>query len=207
VTRRSAIFAMAAPVMVIGAFPLSGQPEPPQAAFEVASVRPHKGSGFRSGPLYTVSSPLVRMEGYTVFGLIMDAWNLRDFQISVAAAVPKEDIYNTLYDVVARAPGERAPGVDQVRGMPRTLLMDRFKLGVHREIKEMPVYALQVKNGARLNASPLGGHCTLHVGPASDRRNDEETFSSSPVRKPFMNRARQQSGTGNRRYANFATWR
>jgi uncharacterized protein (TIGR03435 family) len=176
--------AMALAVVVVGAIPFSAQPEPPQAAFEVASVRPHRGSDFRSGPLYTVSSPLIRMEGYTVFGLIMDAWNLRDFQISVAAAVPKEDMYNTLYDVVARAPGERVPGVEQVRAMLRTLLTDRFNLGVHRETKEMPVYALQVaKNGAKLKASPPGGQCTLHVGLASDGRNDEETFSSCPIER------------------------
>lgn len=174
----------AAAIIVVSALRLSAQPDPPRTAFEVASVRQHRGSGFRSGPLYTISSPLIRMEGYTVFGLIMDAWNLRDFQISVAAAVPKEDIYNTMYDVVARAPGERVPGVNEVRGMLRSLLSDRFKLDVHRETKEMPVYALEVgKKGAKLKASPPGGQCSLHAGLASDGRNDEEIFTSCPIER------------------------
>jgi uncharacterized protein (TIGR03435 family) len=108
-----------------------------------------------------------------VFGLIMDAFNLRDFQISVAAAVPKEDIYNTLYDAIARAPGERVPRVDQVRAMLRTLLTDRFKLGVHRETKEMPVYALQVgKNGAKLKSQPARWpvHITRRTGKRRPQR-------------------------------------
>lgn len=175
---------MAAAIVVAGAIGLSAQPEPGHAAFEVASVRPHRGSGVRSGPLYTVSSPLIRMEGHTVFALIMDAWNLRDFQLEVAPAVPKEDIYNTMYDIVARAPGEGVPGIDEVRAMLRSLLADRFQLGVHRETKEMPVYALQVgKNGAKLKASPPGSQCSLHVELASDGRNDEEIFSSCPIER------------------------
>ncbi len=124
------------------------------------------------------------MEGYTVFGLIMDAWHLRDFQIAVATTVPKEDIYNTMYDVVARAPGERVPGIDEVRAMLRSLLTDRFKLEVHRETKEMPVYVPQVgKNGPKLKASPAGGECSPRVGLASDDRNDEEIFSGCPIER------------------------
>jgi uncharacterized protein (TIGR03435 family) len=177
---------------VVSTIRLSAQP-----AFEVASVREHRGTGVRAGTLDTVSSPLVRMEGYTVFGLIMDAYHVRDFQITVAAAVPKEDIYNTTYDVVARAPGEGVPDIDQVRAMLRSLLTDRFKLGVHRETKEMPVYALQVgKSGARLKASRPGGECSLHVELASDGRNDEEIFSSCPIER-LADRIRGKVG-GNR---------
>jgi len=182
--RRSGSTAFAATLVFVSAIGLFAQSEPARATFEVASVRPHRGSGVRSGPLYTVSSPLIRLEGYTVFGLILDAWNLRDFQIAVAPAVSKEDIYNTLYDIVARAPGEGVPDMDRVRAMLRSLLADRFQLRVHRETKEMPVYALQVgKKGARLKASAPGGQCSLHVGLASDGRNDEETFSSCPIER------------------------
>jgi uncharacterized protein (TIGR03435 family) len=182
--KRSGSITTAAALVVAGALPLFAQSEPAHAAFEVASVRPHQGSGLRSGPLYTVSSPLIRMEGYTVFALILDAWNLRDFQIAVAPAVPKEEIYNTMYDVIARAPGDGVPDTDGVRAMLRSLLADRFRLGVHRETKEMPVYALQAgKNGVKLKASPPGGQCSLHVELASDGRNDEEIFSSCPIER------------------------
>src|SRR6185312_7525087 len=109
-------------------------------SFEVASVRRHRGADvFRTGPL-TVSGPLVRLEGYTIFGLILDAYDLRDFQVSAAPEVRAhpEEIFDAMYDVVARAPGDGAPSFDEVRAMLRNLLGDRFGLTVHRYLKEMP---------------------------------------------------------------------
>ena len=47
----------------------------------------------------------------------------------------------TGYDVTAKA-ADTNIGIDQLRPMLQTLLEDRFKLKVHRETKEMPVYAL-----------------------------------------------------------------
>jgi uncharacterized protein (TIGR03435 family) len=71
--------------------------------------------------------------------------------------------------------------MDRVRAMLWSLLADRFKLEVHREAKEMPVYALQVgKQGAKLKASVPGGQCSLHVELASDGRNDEEILQLRP---------------------------
>jgi uncharacterized protein (TIGR03435 family) len=87
-----------------------------------------------------------------------------------------------MYDVVARAPGESAPCRDEIRKMLQTLLADRFKLAIHRETKEMPVYALVVeKNGPRLKASVVGDPCSMHQKSASDGRNYEETFSNCPI--------------------------
>jgi uncharacterized protein (TIGR03435 family) len=41
---------------------------------------------------------------------------------------------------------------NQLRPMLQTLLAERFKLAIHRESKEMPVYDLvQGKNGAKLH--------------------------------------------------------
>jgi uncharacterized protein (TIGR03435 family) len=155
----------------------------PQPAFEVASIRQHQGSVYRTGPL-TVSSPLIRLEGYTVFGLVMDAYNLRGYQLAFGAVAHPDDIYDTQYDIVARAPGERAPSIDEARAMLRTLLADRFKLRVHRETKEMQVYALVVgKNGPRLKASSASDQCSVHTALASDGRNNEETFSNCPIER------------------------
>lgn len=41
-------------------------------AFEVASVHLHQGPVQRNGPL-AVTGPLIRIQGYTLFGLILDA--------------------------------------------------------------------------------------------------------------------------------------
>jgi uncharacterized protein (TIGR03435 family) len=153
-------------------------------SFEVASVRRHRGSDvFRTGPL-TVSGPLVRLEGYTIFGLILDAYHVRDFQISAAPEVRAhpEEVFDAMYDVVARAPGDGVPSLEDVRAMLRNLLTDRLGLAVHRYTKEMLVYALTVeKSGARLKSGSDGVACTVKVRPAHDGRNFEHTFSNCPL--------------------------
>jgi uncharacterized protein (TIGR03435 family) len=114
----------------------------------------------------------------------MDAWHLRDFQLNVATEIPKDDVYNKMYDIVARAPGVEVPGIDQVRAMLRSLLADRFGLRVHRETKEMQVYVLQPgRNGPKLKESTTDGPCSVHTGLASDGRNDEEIFSRCPIER------------------------
>jgi uncharacterized protein (TIGR03435 family) len=60
------------------------------------------------------------------------------------------------YDIIAKAPADA--GLDQMYGpIMRALLEDRFRLKVHKEIRELPVYALTVAKGAsRLKASKAG---------------------------------------------------
>ena len=159
------------------------QSDAARTTFEVASVRQRQGTVFRSGP-FTVSDPLIRLEGYTIYGLVMDAYGLRDFQLKISPDIPKDDIYNTMYDIVARAPGTGAPRIEEARVMLQNLLADRFKLRVHRETSEMQVYALRVgRSDARLKASSAGGQCSVHVGLANDGRNNEEVFSGCPIER------------------------
>jgi uncharacterized protein (TIGR03435 family) len=177
------IAAAVATLAVVELFPLAAQQEGAGTTFEVASIRAHQGSSFRSGPL-TVSGPLIRLEGYTVFGLVMDAYHLRDFQLAFGSVAPPDGIYDAMYDVVARSPGDKVPNLDEVRLMLQSLLADRFKLRVHRESKEMPVYALQVaKNGGKLKAASVEGQCSVQTRLASDGRNNEDTFSACPVER------------------------
>jgi uncharacterized protein (TIGR03435 family) len=64
------------------------------------------------------------------------------------------------YEITAKAAG--AFQRDQPAQMLQTLLADRFKLTVHREIKQRPVYTLVPgKNGARLHLSDPGGESFL----------------------------------------------
>jgi len=159
------------------------QSDAARRTFEVASVRQHQGIVFRSGP-FTVSDPLIRLEGYTIYGLVMDAYGLRDFQLKISSEIPKDDVYNTMYDIVARAPGSGVPGIEEARVMLQNLLADRFKLRVHREVKEMQVYALTVGRGAtRLRTSSTGDQCSVHVALSNDGRNNEEVFSSCPIER------------------------
>jgi len=53
------------------------------------------------------------------------------------------------FDIAAKMPDGLSK--DQIPEMLRTLLAERFKLSIHRESKEQPVYVLVVvKNGSRL---------------------------------------------------------
>jgi uncharacterized protein (TIGR03435 family) len=66
--------------------------------------------------------------------------------------------------------------------MVQTLLSDRFELSIHRDTKEMPVYALVAdKKGPRRRKAVGGDPCSMHQKPASDGRNYEETFSNCPI--------------------------
>jgi uncharacterized protein (TIGR03435 family) len=48
--------------------------------------------------------------------------------------------------------------------MLQTLLADRFHLSIHRETKELPVYALPIaKNGPKLKSGTADGECAVHV--------------------------------------------
>jgi uncharacterized protein (TIGR03435 family) len=117
------------------------------SAFEVASIRPHQG------PLHSImgfdsSGPRLKLEGYTLRGLIMEAYNLRNYQVSMAA----ED--DTFFDVAAKAEGDGSPTRAEFRQMLRALLAERFNLKAHYDLKEMPVYALVVgKNGSKFKES------------------------------------------------------
>ncbi len=116
-------------------------------AFEVASIRPHQGPlriimGFES------SGPRLKLEGYTLRGLIMEAYNLRSYQVSTAAGD------DTFFDVAAKAEGDASPTRVDFRQMLRTLLAERFNLKAHYDVKEIPVYALVVgKNGPKFKES------------------------------------------------------
>jgi uncharacterized protein (TIGR03435 family) len=86
-----------------------------------------------------------RLEGLTtVRGLVLWAYGLRNFQLT-------SETPDVFYDVQARAPGEGVPKPEEFRAMLRNLLAERFKLKVHTETRETPVYFLVVaKSGAKL---------------------------------------------------------
>jgi uncharacterized protein (TIGR03435 family) len=124
-------------------------------AFEVASIHPHQGEIQRFMD-FSSSGPRVRLEGYNLRGLIMEAYNIRNFQVSVTATDAQPD---TNYDIVAVAPEGTAPTRDEFRRMLQTLLADRFQLKAHIEKRPMPVYALVVgKGGPKLEPPSEPSH-------------------------------------------------
>lgn len=135
--------------------PVFGQyPSPP--AFEVASVKPVEGLRGRMYD-FSCSGPRVRYQAYSSVNLIMEAYDLKNYQVTFAPTVapPSGTEYATaLYDIDAKAEGEGARTRNEFRPMLQSLLADRFKLKVHRAMNEIPVYALLVaKNGPKFKES------------------------------------------------------
>jgi len=63
---------------------------------------------------------------------------------------------------------DTTPTKDEVRKMLQTLLTDRFKLSLHREMKPMPVYALVTgKNGPKLKGASGDAECAVNVSVAT----------------------------------------
>ena len=119
-----------------------------QPAFEVASVKPVEGL---RGRIYDFSSsgPRVKYIAYATVQLVMEAYKVKNYQVTFAPTTAPSggEHGTTYYDIEAKAEGDRARTRDEFRLMLQTLLADRFKLRVHREMKEIPVYALLVGKG------------------------------------------------------------
>jgi uncharacterized protein (TIGR03435 family) len=156
-TQRIAVRIAAVVGALIAAFYGRAQSPDSRPAFEVATVKPTEVMDFNhcaggdgpAGPgrLVFKCTTVVNLiqQAYAVFanGLSL---NPQTFPISGGPAWLDADHY----DITAKANGN--PPVEMMLGpMLQALLEDRFKLKLHRETREVPVYALTVaKSGLKL---------------------------------------------------------
>jgi bla regulator protein blaR1 len=137
--------------------------QPAAPALEVASVKKHKGQ--QDGMArFTVSGSNVTVVALQMHDLILEAFNLKPYQVSgeqdwmgggssLADMVTRSRGADS-YDISAKAEGDGALTRDQGRVILQAVLADRFHLKVHRETRDLPVYALVVgKNGPKLKES------------------------------------------------------
>jgi uncharacterized protein (TIGR03435 family) len=105
--------------------------------FEVATIKPNN-SGSRNGG--TTMPAIGRFQGtnVTLHELVARAYGIRDFQIVGGPDWINDDRFD-----VAGKPPESAPPQSQA-AMLRELLAQRFKLAVHKETREQPVYSLVI---------------------------------------------------------------
>jgi uncharacterized protein (TIGR03435 family) len=130
------VILLAAAIAIAAAQDLGPPPytDSTSVAFEVASVKPNKtgalGGSFVMPPgRFTASNIPLKV-------LITNAYQLSFFQV-----VGGPDWIGTdRFDITAKAPDDAPP--EQTRAMVRTLLKDRFKLVVHMETRDTPIYAL-----------------------------------------------------------------
>ena len=133
--------------------------------FEVASIRPCIEEPGQRGGSGNSSPGRLNVKCSSVKGLINQAYLLfANGQFRVGLPPPIEGgpawINSESYEINAKAGG--GVSLAMMHGpMLQALLEDRFKLRVHRETRDVPVYALTVAKGG-LKLSPFKeGSCTL----------------------------------------------
>jgi uncharacterized protein (TIGR03435 family) len=111
------------------------------AVFEVATIKPSPEG--RPGKLFTVRGRQVLTVNTSLSDLVSFAYGLHAGQIVGGPSWMEGD----RYDVTGQPEAQGVPNQDQLRGMVRQLLEDRFRLAFHREPRELSVYAIVVGNG------------------------------------------------------------
>jgi uncharacterized protein (TIGR03435 family) len=107
-------------------------------AFEVASVKPNTTGGRMS-----VESSGDR---FTAIDIGLGPLVLMAYDLNVRQINGLDRTFTDRYDIVAKAGHSVAS--PEMRQMLQSLLADRFKLQVHWETREVPVYSLTVAKGA-----------------------------------------------------------
>lgn len=135
------------------------------AAFEVASIKPAVDPGrvpmfcltpCTPGERLSVVGSRVDIRFMSLYSLILTAYRIKPYQLSGADSVKN----SPRFDIMAKIPD--AVSKDRVPEMLQALLAERFKLSIHRESREQPVYALVVgKNGSKLKESTADADTVL----------------------------------------------
>ena len=136
------------------------------AAFEVASIKtaaPTASAGMfrvmmRGGPGSADPGQLT-YSNVTLKNVLMNAYGVKGYQISGPSWLDSER-----YDIAAKIP--KGATKEQFMLMLQNLLAERFKLTLHREKKDLPMYALVVgKSGPKMKESVDGAVPADGAGP------------------------------------------
>jgi uncharacterized protein (TIGR03435 family) len=127
---------------------------PGRLTFEVASVKPAKSASGRftmNGGPGTSDPGRMSYTNIMLRRVLLSAYEVRNYQIS------GPDWLDSLrFDLTAKVPDGATK--EQFQSMLRNLLETRFKMAIHRESKELPIYALLVsKNGPKVKATVEDG--------------------------------------------------
>jgi uncharacterized protein (TIGR03435 family) len=116
---------------------LSQQPD----VFELATIKLFDPASPETSFHYDTRGGL-KAQGTTLADLIRYAYDLRDFQLSGASGWMSA----TRYSVVGKGGQTNVP-LAVIRKRVQALLTERFQLALHRESKDMPIYALVLAKG------------------------------------------------------------
>ena len=160
----------------------------PKMKFDVASVKQNKSdarsiTNFPPGPedAYAHDGGSFSGSGVTLYQYISLAYDFTVFDYQLLKSRLPEWVLTDRFDIQARGSGN--PTKAQMRLMMQSLLADRFKLAIHFETREVPVFALVLakpgKTGPQLHphtneppcstASPCGRFDSLPNPPGQFR--------------------------------------
>ena len=140
---------------IVGAQATTGAVTANPPRFDVATVKRNLsgtseiGTVFQPGGWYRASNVRLR-------DLVSEAHQVRDFQVAGGPSWVASERFDIEAKSEDAAAFELVPKADGTRAIPekpflmlRELLKDRFKLVVHREMREGPVYALAMSRAGR----------------------------------------------------------
>lgn len=131
-----------------------------QQSFEVASVKIHEGPS-RGRPGVFTSGTRLEGNARTVVTLVMFAYNVKSYQVAPTRAL--DPFGDAFYDIDARAPSETTPSAEEFRQMVQALLEQRFRMKMHREKRDMPVYDMVIaKKDPKLKPAAPETDTVLH---------------------------------------------
>jgi uncharacterized protein (TIGR03435 family) len=118
-------------------------------SFEVTSIKVHPEPVTFSADPEVRGSRIVGTAS-TLLDMITAAYQVKYEQVSGGPGW----VGSIHYDFAAKAPGDAPPTEEQAKQMLQNMLAERFQLKIHRDKKDVPVYALVVgKNGPTMKPS------------------------------------------------------
>jgi bla regulator protein blaR1 len=162
----AALIAVGMPVAVgmLNTPQINAQAAAPPLSFEVASIEPG-GEGNRRMIQFVPGGGL-RVRGTTLKFLVAVAYDVLDVQISggpawinsdrfdIVAKSERGESKSALDDMHKMTDAQMKTSVELIRQKLQALLADRFRLTLHHETKEEPMYALVIgKDGPKLQES------------------------------------------------------
>jgi uncharacterized protein (TIGR03435 family) len=139
-------------------YPFIGAIQNQHPTLEVASIKPARTNRFVSVAVSPQSFRTVTSLAYAIEW----AYDIHDYQLSGGPVWLRSEYYEI--EMKTSAPATKK----EMRAVLQTVLAERFKLKLHHEVKQMPIYALTTGNsGTKLPAStqPCGEDGCIDVAP------------------------------------------
>jgi len=134
--------------------------------FEVAIIHPASTARITSGASSStrITNDRFEVRGFTLKALIKMAYRIEDYQILGGPKWFDSDPY----DIDAKSPHGGTP--QQIPQRLQSLLIDRFRLLLHHEARNLPAYALATtKDGPKIKRSEAGAQTGFGWGPSMIR--------------------------------------